>query len=426
VVSGIDAPPLLDGFDPLSQEFLADPTPWFERARSEGLPVFYVPSLGLWVLTRYEDVAAAFADFETFSSELSNEPAIPDRYVDRVPADFFPPTNMSKDPPDHTAMRKAANRLFTRPRIAAMEDHVTDIVDELIDRFADAGHCDVVEDLSYPLSARTSMNLIGIPEADLARFEQLADDLVTILPYRAGEPEANSITEEDWLRRWDRIVDARAYFGEYVESRKKSPGEDLASALLGAKGKDGRRVLSDEEIVTNMLLFIFAGTDTTASFIGLLLMQLASNPDQEKMLRADRSLWPGAVEEGLRRRASSLGISRRTTREVEVSGVTLPAGSTVLLSTVSASNDGDHFPEPTRFDLTRSNASDHLAFGRGRHFCMGAPLARLETPIAIQRLWDRLPGFHLVPDQDLRFDPVFVTLLYHHLSAEWDAGGEML
>jgi cytochrome P450 len=419
----LDARPVLEGFDPLSQDFLADPTPWFQRARSAGLPVFYVPDLDLWVITRHEDVAAAFADFRTFSSELSNAPAIPERYLDRVPRDFFPPTNMSKDPPDHTAARKAANRLFTRPRIAAMEDHITVIIDELIDGFAGDGHCDVVEQFSYPLSARSSMRLIGIPEADLSRFEQVADDLVSVLPYRPGEPAANAITEDDWLRRWERIVDARAYFGEYVSARRDRPGDDLASALMEAKAKDGRRIFSDEEIVTYILLFIFAGTDTTASFIGLLLMQLAMNPAQEEMLQADRSLWPGAVEEGLRRRASSLGISRRATCDVEVSGVVIPSGATVLLSTVSANNDEDHFPGPTSFDVRRGNASDHLAFGRGRHFCMGAPLARLETPIAIQRLWDRLPGFHLLPDQKLRYDPVFVTLLYHHLDAAWEGEG---
>jgi hypothetical protein len=413
--------PVLEGFDPLSQAFLADPTPWLERARSE-CPVFYIPQLDMWAITRYEDVAAAYSDFRTFSSELSNDPAIPERYTQRVPKDFFPPTNICKDPPDHTAMRRAANSVFTRSRIAGMEDHVRAVVDELIDRFAADGRCDVVQQLSYPLSARTSMYVIGIPEDDLARFEQLAEDLVAVLPYQPGEP-TNAITESEWLARWARIVGAREYFGEFVDDRRVKPRDDLASALIEARGPGGEPVLSHEEIVTYLLLWIFAGTDTTASFIGLLLMQLAEHPDQEKELRADSALWPNAVEEGLRRRSSNLGSSRRTTCDVEMSGVMIPKDSTVWLVTVSASNDDDHFSDPSRFDVHRANASDHLAFGRGRHFCMGAPLARLETPIAIESLWSRLPGFRLVPGQVMRYDPVFVTLLYHHLEAEWDAAG---
>jgi cytochrome P450 len=179
-------------------------------------------------------------------------------------------------------------------------------------------------------------------------------------------------------------------------------------------------VLSHDEIVTYMLLFIFAGTDTVASFLGLLLIQLAANPDQEAELRANAALWPNAVEEGLRRRSSNLGNQRRTTRDVEIEGVTIPKDSIVWLVTASASNDEQHFPDPERYDLHRSNASDHLAFGIGRHFCMGAPLARLEVPLAIQRLWERLPRFGVVPGQKLTYDPVFVTLLYNHLQVGYD------
>ncbi|HEY4098254.1 MAG TPA: cytochrome P450 [Baekduia sp.] len=410
--------PTLEGFNPLSQDFLEDPERWLGPARAQS-PVVYIPDLDMWAITRYDDVAAAFSDHGTYSSVLRNQPAIPERYAGRVPQNFFPPTNICMDPPDHTVMRKAANRIFTRSRIAATDTHIHEVVDELIDTFVEDGHCDIVGQFSYPLSARSSMHLIGIPQSDLPRFEQLAEDLVAVLPYRPGTT-TNAITEDDWLSRWARIVEARGYFHDFVTERAKRPRDDLASHLAGAVTADGRPVLSLEEVVTYMLLTIFAGTDTTASFIGLLLLQLHANPDQEALLRGDASLWPNAIEEGLRLRASALGMSRRTTRDVAVSGVTIPEGSRVWLVTAAASNDDAHFNDPARFDITRANASEHLAFGRGRHFCMGAPLARLETGIAIRRLWDRLPAFRVVPDQRLRYDPVFVTLLYHHLDVQWD------
>jgi cytochrome P450 len=409
----------LAGFDPLSHGFLDSPDAILRRARAD-CPAFYIPELDIWAITRYEDVAAAYSDFRTFSSELTNAPAIPERYADRVPRNFFPPTNICMDPPGHTAMRKAANQVFTRPRVAAMHGHVRRIVDDLIDHFAADTGCDIVQQFSYPLSARSSMHLIGIPEDDLPRFEQLAENLVAVLPYRPGA-DTNTMSEADWLLRWERVVEARDYFGEFVSEREQHPTDDLASTFIAARHSDGTPVLSHDEVVTYMLLFIFAGTDTVASFLGLLLMQLAANPAQQAELRRDPSLWPNAVEEGLRRRSSNLGNQRRTTRAVEIDGVTIPQDATVWLITASASNDEHHFAAPERFDIHRDNAGDHLAFGRGRHFCMGAPLARLEVPIAIQRLWERLPGFRVVPDQRLTYDPVFVTLLYNHLQVEWGA-----
>ena len=161
--AGPDGRPILEGFDPLSQEFLADPRPALEKARTE-CPVFYIPAFKMWAVTRYEDVARCYSDFAGLSSHLVNDPAIPERYASRVPKDFFPPVFMDRDPPAHTAVRKAANKIFTRPRIAAMESRIREIVDELIDRFQSDATCDLVQQFSYPLSARTSMHLIGIPD----------------------------------------------------------------------------------------------------------------------------------------------------------------------------------------------------------------------------------------------------------------------
>jgi cytochrome P450 len=411
--------PILEGFDPLSQAFLADPLPSLERARTER-PVLYVEELGIWAITRYDDVARAYADFTTFSSALRNAPAIPERYADEVPADFFPPIFMDRDPPEHTAIRKAANRIFRRPRIAAMEAHVQAIVDELVDAFADDGACDLVQQLTYPLSARASMALIGIPEADLPRFEQLAEDLVAILPYQPGVP-GQTISEAQWLERWERIVEARGYFRAMVQARVAEPQDDVASAFVHARDGDGQPIMSVEDTVSYMLLMIFAGTDTTASYIGLLVKLLCEHPDQLEAALADPAVMANAVEEGLRRRASSLGSMRLVTRDVEVAGQTIPAGAQVWLVSTSASNDEQRFACPAHFDVHRENAGEHLAFGRGRHFCMGAPLARLEAPLAVRTLWTRLPGFRLAPGQTLRYDPVFVTLLYNHLHVEWDA-----
>jgi cytochrome P450 len=406
----------LGELDLASQEFLRCPAQALEPAR-DSRPVFRIEDRDLWVITRYDDVAQALGDFKTFSSEMPETPAIPAQYVDRIPPDFFPPTLIDRDPPSHTAMRKAAQKVFTQKRVAAMGPRIHELGNELIDEVFERGECNLIASFSYPLATRISMSMIGIPESDLPRFMTLADDHVAVMPY---DPAVQHIPEAEWLQRWERLMDARDYFAQMVAARLEQPTDDLVSAYVHAKEADGSSVMTPDQAVSYLLLTVFAGADTTATAIANLVQLFDAHPDQLERARQSPETMADAVEEGLRRSPSSMGVNRRTTRDVEVAGTTIPAGADVFLFTISASADERRFDHPACFDVDRQNARDHLVFGRARHFCMGAPLVRLEMPIAMRLLYDRLPDLHVVPNQNPHYDPILVALVYHELQVEWE------
>jgi cytochrome P450 len=169
-----------------------------------------------------------------------------------------------------------------------------------------------------------------------------------------------------------------------------------------------------------MIELITAGTDTTAQLIAHMIQLFDEYPEQLRAVRTEPALWEPAVEEGLRRRATNLGVFRKTTRAVEIAGTTIPANALVWSLVGAAGHDPTHFEDPEKFDLRRENASEHLSFGKGRHFCLGAPLARLEARLALKRLYERLPGLCLVPDQELRYKPVLKNFILERMDVRWD------
>jgi cytochrome P450 len=338
---------------------------------------------------------------------------------------------MASDPPGHFVSRKAANQAFTPRRVAAMEPVVTEIVNMLIDRFADRGGCEIVNEFCHPLGVLVMLGLIGLPHDDAARFTQLAEDLMVLVTPRSDldiDPETEyqgavkPMDHDEKVARWTRMAEMREYLAAEVAARAAEPRDDLTSALVEARDESGCPAIDQERIVTHMIELVTAGTDTTAQLIAHMIQLFDANPDQLRDVREHPELWPAAVEEGLRRRSSNLGVFRKTTKQVEIADVTIPANALVWSLVGASGSDASHFEDPERFDVHRENAGEHLSFGRGRHYCLGAPLARLEARIALRILYERLPGLHVVPDQEILYKPVLKNFILEGMDVAWDAG----
>jgi cytochrome P450 len=413
--------PTLPGFDPLSQEFNANPDPVLEQARRE-CPVFYWPALDVWVVTRYDDIVEVTKDYKTFSSRAFRFVPPPPQFEGKLPRNLFATAFPCLDPPEHTVSRKNANKAFTMKRVAEQEPAIRQIAHELIDEFVADGRCDVMQEFCYPLSLRVILRMLGLPEQDLALFRQWTEDMFSLMSPGATDDElaaSRPMPEAELEARYARIAEAWEYYGRFVEDRRANPQDDLTSALIGATDDEGNPALSTDFIVFHMIELTAAGNDTTANLMGNLVMFFDRSPDQLAEVKRDPSLLENAVEEGLRRRPTSPQMYRITTRDVELGGVQIPARSVICLSYGSGSNDEAHFADPLRYDIHRDNASEHLAFGHGRHFCLGAPLARLEARVGLEALYARIPDLRVVPGQRLEYIPVVTVQTLVSLHVEW-------
>jgi cytochrome P450 len=408
------ARPVLDGFDPLSQAYFDNPFPIWAQARST-CPVFWYGPMKAWFVSRYDDVERILVDFETFSSENCIEMSQPPEHIQpRIHPKLWREPFIQLDPPRHTSARKAVNKGFTRTRIAEQEDAIRALSHQLVDAFVDDGRCDLVTQFSFPLTITTIARLLGLPAADIMRLKQWATDAAS----QFGPTGYTLPPSPDRDERWTGIADAQDYFTAYVAARAETPQDDLISAMLQATDRDGNPIASPDEMVTHLYELVAAGTDTTAGLITNMVRLFAENPEQRAAVLEDPQLWTNAVEEGLRYIGSSWGTFRRTTRDVELSGVPIPADSVLFHCNLSAGHDEARFPDPERFDVGRANAEDHLAFGKGRHFCLGAPLARLEARVGLQTLYERLPDL-VVPEQPRTYHRSVGVPLLEHLEVTW-------
>ncbi len=391
----------------LTPDLLRDPFPMYAQMR-QFQPVMPIPDVGLWLVYRYDDVKTVLHDWSRFSSDLSQmewegggafaEMGQTQRGVN------FGASIIGIDPPRHRKLRDLVQKAFTPRAVAAMEPRIRAIAEEYIDRALPAGRMDLVTDLAIPLPTIVIAEMLGVPPRDRAQFKAWSDKIVAA--------SDNMFLDEATLARELPLQMAAneamvAYFKDVLAERRAAPREDLISALIAAE-VDGER-LSEEDLVAFCVLLLIAGNVTTTHLIGNAVRTFLEYPDALARIRADMTLLPGALEEVLRFRSPVQTFFRTTKAPVELGGQTIPAGQTVFAVIGSANRDEARFPDPDRFDITRE-PNPHLAFGFGIHYCLGAPLARLEARVALATLLERLPNLARVDDTPL--EPMRSILLH--------------
>jgi hypothetical protein len=399
-------------FDPFAPSYLGDPYPVFAQLRAEA-PVRYEPGLDHFVVSRYEDIRAVLADPATYSARNAVSPLVPfSAEVVRLMREgrfTAPHILVNLDPPGHARARRAAGRAFTPRRLAGLEPVIRELAARHVEGFPPGGPVDIVAGLAFDLPARVLFVLLGIPDEDVSHVKAWAEDRLTLI---WGQPRPE---EQVGLAR--RTVEFWQYCERLVETKQADPGDDLPSELLRAS--DEREPLTAIEVATVVYGLLFAGHETTTNLLANSVRHLLARPGVWDRLRSNPKLIPTAVDEILRL-DSSVPIWRRvTTRPVDLAGVALPAGARLLLLLGSANHDEAVFEAPDELDLERSNARDHLAFGFGIHFCLGAALARLEVKAALEVLTERLPGLRLTDGQDLEFRPNLSFRGPTRLLVEW-------
>ena len=407
--------PTLEGFDPFSQDFLGNPGPWIKRAQAEA-PVFYYPPLKMWVVTRYDDICKAARDWKTFSSRALSVVPQPEHLMDRLPPNWGEGHFITIDPPEHTLSRGAVTSLFLPEELKKREGAIRAIATELIDGFIAKGTCDFMHEFGYPLSLKVVIGLLNVPPERYADYRQWTEDYFLVFSPKTDAPK--QMPEQERLERWSRLADAQDFFKELVDQRRACPVGDIINQMIDARGKDGNPI-PEHRLIRHITELVAAGNDTTANLMAQMLMYLDSNPSQFAEVRENHDLIPNVVEETLRLRGTSPGLFRITTRDVEIGGATIPANEVVWLLFIGGGLDESKFVDSERFDIHRANSGDHLAFGHGRHTCLGNPLARLEARIAFEELLRRIPDIRVTPGQTLAYQPNMTVLTLDSLKAEW-------
>lgn len=363
----------------------ADPYPWYARLRAE-TPVHRL-SDDVWIAVGYEAVVAALRDPVRLSSEIGMGGLMTGRVgPNRVDSQEVFGLDLrglrvliAADPPDHTRLRRLLSRAFTPRSISSLEPRLRQLCDSMVDHLLEAGtEGDLVTHLAYPFPVTVIAELLGIPAGRRQDFKRWSDALIGVI---SGGWDMASGQES--------ILEMFAYLGEVVAERQDRPSDDLIGRLVAASHDDGdEEPLTALEITMFVILLLVAGNETTTNLVGNGYAALLRHPDVARRLRADPSLVPAVIEETLRFDGPIQALFRGATADVCLAGVEIPAGSTVMVAFAAANRDPARFADPDRFDPGR-NAHDHVGFGHGIHYCLGASLARIEARIVAETLLAR-------------------------------------
>jgi len=397
-------------FDPLSPEFIRDPYPHYERLRRTD-PVHVTPH-GMFLASRHAEASLVLRD-KRFGKDFVERskrrygPKIMEEPIFRSMSHWM----LQQDPPDHTRLRGLVVKAFTARRVEDMRPRIQQVVDQTIDRVAERGQMDLIEDFAFRLPVTIICDMLGIPEEHREVFYTGSRDGGRILdpvPMTSAEIAQGNAAN----------LMAQMYFQQLFELRRRNPGEDLTTQLVQAE-EDGSK-LSNEELTANIILLFGAGHETTVNLIGNALLALHRNPDQLALLKSNPALITNSIEEFLRY-DSSVQLTGRVALE-DIDGLgdkKIPKGETVLCLLGSANRDPAVYPDrPDRLDITRPNVRP-LSFGGGIHFCLGAQLARIEAEIAISTLLRRLPELRLDDADNPEWRPTFVLRGLKRLPASW-------
>jgi cytochrome P450 len=361
-------------YDPYDREIDADPYRVYRRLRDEA-PLYYNEPHDFYAVSRFDDVQRALVDRETYSSARGS-------VLEFIKANIEIPPGVVifEDPPLHSVHRSLLSRVFTPKKVNELEPKVREFCARALDPLVGSSHFDFVADLGAQIPMRTIGMLLGVPESAQEEARERADEALRTDPGKPMEVSADNIGSSD-------------FFSDYIDWRARHPSDDLMTELLFAEFEDEtgrRRRLTRDELLVYVSVLSSAGNETTNRLIGWMGKVLAEHPEQRQELVSDRSLVPNAIEELLRFEPPTPHIARYVTRDVDLYGTTVPAGGAMLCLGGSANRDSRQYPDPDRFDVHRE-MRQHLTFGYGIHYCLGAALARLEGRIALDEVLARFP-----------------------------------
>jgi cytochrome P450 len=380
-------------FNPLSPEFQANPYQYYHLLH-EHMPMFHWEQWNMWFFSRHEDCVGVLKD-NRFGHEymaiLTPEElaALPQAQADQKPLwDMQRDWMLLRNPPNHTRLKTLMHKAFTPRMIERLRSHIQEITDDLLDKVQGAGKMDLVEDLAFPLPFSVIVELLGIPFEDREVMRGWSRDLAITLEL-IEDPEPYSHAAKA-------AVEITDYLHGVVNERRKQPQEDLISALVAAEEEGDK--LTEAEMIANVVLLLIAGHETTVNLIGNGTLALLHNPEQFAKLKNDPSLVKNAVEEFLRYDSPVQLTSRIVMQDTEFNGQSLKRGTQVATLLGAANRDPKVFDNPDALDITRPNAAQHIGFGNGIHYCLGAPLARMEAEIAFSTILRRVPNLTLTSE----------------------------
>lgn len=403
-----------DAFDPFD---LNKPHAQWEQFRKEA-PIFYHEDSGYWVVSRYEDIKEIFDDWKTFSSENAQKPMRPmceEGKKIMKEGGFTAYSGLTaRVPPDHTRIRKVAQSCFGPRRFKSIEPQIEKIVSDHLDKLEEAGKdggpvnfWDVV---AFPVPAYVLFTLMGIPDEDVPKIKQYG--------MSRGKMTWSDLSDEEQIPVAHDMVAYWKYIHDLLDLRRANPGDDFPSDLLKAQAEGAD--ITDHEIAGVLYSTLFAGHETTSTFMGNYVLAMMDNRDAWDEIIADPAKIPGAVEEMLRFTPSVVGWRRKARQAKEIGGVELPEGAEILMLTGSANRDEAQFPDPERLDISRSNARTHLSFGYGIHFCLGFQLAKMEAQILLRQLSQRFPTLRLAPGYTRQYHRNITFRVPQAVTVVWD------
>lgn len=392
-----------------SPEFFANPFPVYDQLR-ERAPIYWCSKWKAWLVTRQADINKLIRDTGTLSNTkrhtmlLRQLPEEQRRELGALQKHFEGQGLINSDPPRHTRLRRLSNKAFTPSLIEDMRERIDGIVLDLVGAIDASQPFDLVKELAFPLPTIVIAEMLGAPAADRNRFQVWSETITAF-------SQAGKIVFEKALLAQQSIIELTAYFGDLIQKRRAQPENDLISMMTAVRDEgDG---FTDDELFDTCVTLLIAGHETTTSLIANGMLQFLLHPDQLATLRTSPDLMKSAVEEVLRHQSPVLAMHRRVTRDLEYQGTTFAEGELVYFVLASANRDPDFYTAPHDFDISRSvKDNKHLAFGAGNHFCLGAPLSRLEGELAFTALLNRFPDLALAGNPHWKSN-VMVRFLEH-------------
>lgn len=401
----------LDGFNPFDADTLQCPWPHYAEMRATQ-PVFHVEALDIFMVTRHDLVLDVIRDTETFSSKFPGAAMINDpelvRRLREVYEDGYPKvgTMLTADAPEHTRYRKLVSKAFTPKVIKELEPTVRQISVRLIDKMLESESVEFVSAFAVPLPVEVIARALNVPEADMADFKRWSDDAIAGIGTDASIDEMVSAAKG--------VVEFQHYFADQLEQRRADPRDDLLTNLLNARVNPeddpdvDPRPLDMPEMLSIIQQILVAGNETTTKMLTEMMLLLGRSPEQWALARADPERARAIVEETLRLATPTQGMWRIVTRDTTLDGVPIPEGARVIAGFCSANRDESLFENPDDFDPDRENLREHLAFGKGAHYCLGANLSRLEGRVALEELTRRIESFRLSDTNEYEYLPSFI------------------